>query len=444
MHFSRYIRQPRLFLLLALGAWFTLSSSAVLIPQPPGGPAPVVVGHVVKSTRAGSTNFVGTIQAIRSSQVGSPVAGRVVAVLVETGDPVRGPSSESVAAAAPSGGQVMVELETNAILIQRDIAEAQMKQAEMALRELESRAPLDRKLLESKVAEAEASVKFSEAEVTRMENLQGSISITELESARLQRELNRQLLRSAVATLAQFDATIEIQKARAEASLAAANSEWKRWTDTLEKHTIRAPFEGYVTQKLTEVGRWLSVGDAVAEVVQLDPIEFRILVPQAHIQQLQETIQSDERDVEVTVEGLEGSIPGRIHRIVPQADIQVRSFPVLIRMDNPGEDGFHKLKPGMVGNVRLSVGKPTEMLLVKKDALVLGGERPAVLVVQASGDQMSVRRVAVETGDTFGDWIQIIGNISENDRVVVKGNERLRPGQPITITGTETDQPPEG
>ncbi len=372
------------------------------------------------------------------------MAGRVVAVHIETGDPVQGPSAESVAASAPLGGQILVELETNAILIQRDIAEAQMKQAELALQELESRAPLDRKLLASKVAEAQASLNFSEAEVVRMQNLQGSVSITELESAKLQRELNRQLLQSAIATLEQFDATIEIQKARAEALLAAATSEWKRWTDTLEKHTIRAPFDGYVTQKLTEVGRWLSVGDAVAEVVQLDPIELRILVPQAHIQRLQTTIQNGNREVQVTLEGLAEPVQGRIHRIVPQADIQVRSFPVLIRMENPGSDGLHKLKPGMVGNVRLSVGQPTEMLLVKKDALVLGGERPAVLVVQAGGDQMTVRRVAIETGDTFGDWIQIVGNISESDKVVVKGNERLRPGQPITITGTETDQPPEG
>ena len=70
---------------------------------------------------------------------------------------------------------------------------------------------------------------------------------------------------------------------QAEARLAMAQEEVHRLEDRREKHTIRTPFAGAVSVKRAEVGQWVSAGDAIAEIVQLDPIEIEVAVPEIFI-----------------------------------------------------------------------------------------------------------------------------------------------------------------
>jgi multidrug efflux pump subunit AcrA (membrane-fusion protein) len=66
---------------------------------------------------------------------------------------------------------------------------------------------------------------------------------------------------------------------------------------------------------------------------------------------------------------------------------------------------------------------------VPKDALVLGGTGTAVYIVI---DQ-SARMVPVKTGAGHGPLIEVEGELKDGQKVVVRGNERLRPGQPVQI-----------
>ncbi|MEX0585356.1 MAG: hypothetical protein WD176_01840, partial [Pirellulales bacterium] len=109
---------------------------------------------------------------------------------------------------------------------------------------------------------------------------------------------------------------------------------------------------------------------------------------------------------------------------------------------------------GMLARVTLPVTSAAEAVLVPKDAVVLGGQTPVVFVVDnpppgateqpsaagqaapgsAAGPSMGmVRRVAVELGVEQNNLIQVTGDIRPGDRVVVQGNERLRPGMPVSI-----------
>jgi multidrug efflux pump subunit AcrA (membrane-fusion protein) len=72
--------------------------------------------------------------------------------------------------------------------------------------------------------------------------------------------------------------------------------------------------------------------------------------------------------------------------------------------------------------------------LVPKDAVVLGGVTPLVYVVAPDPMDSSktvARPVPVRLGVCDGEMIQVIGELAEGQAVVVKGNERLRPGQAI-------------
>ena len=126
---------------------------------------------------------------------------------------------------------------------------------------------------------------------------------------------------------------------------------------------------------------------------------------------------------------------GKVHRIVPQADVRSRTLPVAVRITNRIEDGTPALKSGAFARVHLPTGQQQLVTLVPKDALVLGGDRPLVYVLEPAeeGRPASVREVVVTLGVSKGNSIQVSGVVKAGDRVVVRGNERLKTGQPVTV-----------
>ena len=127
---------------------------------------------------------------------------------------------------------------------------------------------------------------------------------------------------------------------------------------------------------------------------------------------------------------------GVITQIVPRADIRSRTFPVIIRVKNRIEDEIPRLKAGMLARVELPTGTRRKMPLVPKDALVLGGPKPVVFVVDVDSKSKSkgvVREVSVGLGVADGGLIQVNGPLKRGQYVVVRGNERLRAGQKVTL-----------
>jgi hypothetical protein len=103
-------------------------------------------------------------------------------------------------------------------------------------------------------------------------------------------------------------------------------------------------------------------------------------------------------------------------------------------LPNRETNGSPAIKAGMFARVSLPVGGRREALLAPKDALVLGGPTPAVYVVVPSPqdpEQSIVRLTPVQVGAASGNSIEVRGELSAGDRVVIEGNERLQPGQPV-------------
>ena len=128
-------------------------------------------------------------------------------------------------------------------------------------------------------------------------------------------------------------------------------------------------------------------------------------------------------------------LTGTIVSIIPQADPRTRTFPVKIRLRNTITRGDPLIKSGMLSRVTLPTGALTRALLVPKDALVLGGRGgPMVYLVVADpsdSKKQVARPVPVRLGVAIGSLIQVSGEIRAGQRVVVQGNERLRPGQAV-------------
>ena len=422
------IKLPRIgtafFLSCLLAALFSHNCDA----QPGTGPQPVVVGNVLKSKQTSEKSFVGTLRPIRRAVIGSAVEGRVRKVNFRAGDYVGGDQSGP-----------LVELVTGTLDIEIGLAEIKIRLAKQKLEELQLAIPNEIELAKTRLSELEAQLEYSRANFQRLQTV-GSNAIAELEldAAASAFESNRQQVENAKIQLANSLATKQVRLAQAETQVAVDQQELARLKDLREKYTIESPFKGVVADQQTEIGAWLSRGDPVAEVVQLDPVELVINVPQQYTTRLLQTI---EQTIDVKFEGIDEDFQGQVKRVVPQMDLLSRTLPVRIEIGNkrgPGEQFL--LQPGMLAQARMKIGDEREMLLVKKDALVLGGRQVTVYKIVQNSGQPVATPVPVKTGAEIGEWVEVSGSLTDQDQVVLMGNERLRPGQPVKITETRNEE----
>ena len=416
----RCIWRPACLLLLVI-AGFSNPSTA---EAQRGGPAAVTVSPVVeRQVREGQT-FVGTVTPVRRSSVGSAVDGRVAEFPINNGDFVR-------------KGQPLAQLLTETIGHEVAAARSELKLREEELKELENGTrPEELRRAKAVMLADQAIVEYQRKRLKRLQDLfnQNTINDDELqqvisEATRAEQEYLQAVEVHALALAGPRAEQIEQARAR----VAMQQSITQKLTDQLGKHTIKAPFDGYIVAEHSEVGQWVQRGELVAEVVALDEVDVVAQVLENHAAHVELG-----QVVRVEVPALPGHIfTGRVVAVVPQADLRSRTFPVGVRVKNELAGSGPLLKSGMLAKATLPTGPQTKAMLVPKDALVLGGPQPAVyVVVPAEKEGQTVRPVPVALGIASGPLIQIAGDVKPGDQVVVRGNERLRPGQPIKVTGT--------
>ncbi len=414
--------------------------------QPGRGPAPVVVTEVIEREVSAGQKFMGTVMPMRRCIVGSAVDGRVLHMHVDLGDPV---AMEQTTVAAGDDdlqterGQPLAQLRTKTIDIQIAAARAELEALERDLDRLKASLPQQIRQAKARRLAAEALMQYSDSKYGRIQDLykKGTVTQDEVDEAYSSWIAAQQTHDASVAAVDELEATREAVIAQADAKRLAQHEEVARLEDMRAKYTIRAPFAGYVVAKFTEVGQWIQSGDPVFEIVELDPVEVRINVPEAHLAKLQEGMeraQGQEKYLSAQVRTSAAGdrlFEGEVTRIVPQADVRSRSFPVRVRVKNPAGPAGHALSAGMLAQVTLPVGTTQPVLLVPKDTLVLGGRTPTVFVAETKQEtkQTTVRPVSVEIGASFDSLIEVRGELKAGQQVVVLGNERLRPGQEVTI-----------
>jgi hypothetical protein len=85
---------------------------------------------------------------------------------------------------------------------------------------------------------------------------------------------------------------------------------------------------------------------------------------------------------------------------------------------------------GQTVKVAVPTSDSREVLTIPRDALVLRSEGQSVFVIDGKNQ---ARKVSVKTGTGAGGEIEVLGDLAAGDRVVVRGNERLQPGQTVEI-----------
>lgn len=408
---------------LAAAAAMALLTARFAGSQPPTPPAVPVAAALVSTMKTASGQpFVGTVLPARTSDVGSAVDGRLTELPIVDGQHV-------------AENEPIAQLLRGLLEIERAGATAELDRRRQVLGELQAGSrPEEIEQARATVAGFEARLSYAKDRLARLARLaeRGTSTADELNDAQTElRAVEAQLRGSRAALELVETGPRKEQIAQAAAAAAVQEAEVQRIDDQLAKHTIRAPFSGWVVERFTEKGQWVARGGLIARIAELDTLEIEAQVPESSLAALRE-------GAHVRLEfdaAADQAWIGTVARVVPQADLLSRSFPVRIRLENRIVDGVPTIKGGMLARAWLPVGAAGEVTVVPKDALVLGGAKPLVFCIDPSSPTTGVvRPVEVALGAAVEGHVAVRGSLEPGTLVVVRGNERLRPGMQVTFT----------
>lgn len=350
----------------------------------PAGPLTVELASVARGSVAQQLLVVGNLIGDVTVAVVPRAAGRLEAIDVRLGDPVR-------------RGQRIAKIEDYEL-------QEQLKQQQAAL-----------EVSQATIRQREADLQLAQTNAERSRSL-----------------FARQLLPKQTLD----DTEARLQSAQAQLDLARAqNTQSEARLDELKINfantIITSPVNGFVARRAADPGAFVSANAPVVDVVDIGRVRLIANIIEKDLRQVQP---GDETRVEV--DAFPGEMfRGRIARLSPVLDPATRTAPMEIEIPNPG----FRLKPGMYARVTITTDERKDALVVPGNAVVDYNGRRGVFVM-ADSETVAFRpvRVGIEESET----IEILEGAAEGDRVVTTGAAALRDGDRVLLAGASWRTPP--
>jgi RND family efflux transporter MFP subunit len=338
--------------------------------QADGEPVPVVVGKVQKVQERETVSVSGTVTTPDSPvAVSFLVSGKVIFVGPREGDYVK--RGQRLASIDPTDYQLALTAATK----QKDMAEVAHKRAE--------------------------------DEHRRMKMLYDSNSLAPNDYEKFK---------------AAFDSTAR----QYEQAVASEKLSRKHLTDA----TLYAPTSGYIAKRLIEPGDTASVGQPIFEIVQLNPMEVNVGVPETDIHLVRIGQKAD-----ITVPALPGkSFQGTVRIINVSADPGTRTYMTRISVANKE----HSLRVGMVAEATIRGDRTVSMVTLPGDTVVRDPQGATqVYVYYPNQKRVYTKRVVI--GAVIDRNIEIKSGLSGDELIVLAGQSKLRNGSVVTVTEQQSD-----
>jgi membrane fusion protein (multidrug efflux system) len=213
---------------------------------------------------------------------------------------------------------------------------------------------------------------------------------------------------------------VEEVEARADVSAAAL----KVAKTNLDRTTVYSPVSGVLNDLLKEVGEFVSSGDGIAQIVDVDTLKVIVQIPERDIRYLRPNSQID-----ISVDPLSDKIVrGAVTYISEVADAVTRTTRAEISVDNKSGS----LHSGMIVRARIPRRVLKDAILIPLAAVIPLEEGRVVYVV--SGNRAEKRDV--ELGIIRDSRVQITKGLQPGDLVIVSGHRQVGPGQKVNVVQT--------
>ena len=335
-------------------------------PQMP--PAPVDVAPVASETISDWKEFTGRLQASKSIVVMPRSSGYVVEVGFEDGARVK-------------KGDLLFQVDYRTI-----------------------RADVER--LKAEVERAEAEIELTERDLKRADSLRttNAISQEQLDNRRTQ-----------------------LTQAKAEANSARADLKRTKVLDAIT--TVKAAFDGQVSDARVEVGGSVVAGQTVlTTLVSTDQMHAYFDVDEPTYLALQAQgfdYVNQEIKVQMSLANQSGfPYEGRIDFVDNQVDSATGTIRMRAVYDNPNGE----LTPGLFARLKLQIGGAYEAVVIPEKAIATDLSSKYVLVVD---DNNIVNFRPIVLGARRGEQRVIKSGLSNGERIIVAGLQRAFPGAPV-------------
>ncbi len=250
-----------------------------------------------------------------------------------------------------------------------------------------------------------------------------------LSNFRKEYERRRQLLQEGFLSTEEVDqAKRQFESAKADLDVAKVNLQ--QTERDLRKTEVRSPLPGIVVSRYREVGEQVPPGTPLFKVADIRLLRIIAGVSEEQLLQVKE-----KQSVTVRIGPFGKKIfSGRVTRIGVPASQEGGTFPVEIGLPNP--QGL--LKPGMVAQVLFPGKMHRGIFLIPRNALVKQLGRNRAWVVR----NRKAAGIPITLGADFGFSVAVTKGLSDGDRVVVIGQDKLTEGTPVTLRkiSGETDR----
>jgi RND family efflux transporter MFP subunit len=267
----------------------------------------------------------------------------------------------------------------------------------------------------AQAAVAEAVAQLAQAQAARA-NAQTQLARSQTLAA--ERAASKEEVEQRVATLRSTSA----QVAAAEAGLRARRLD-------LGFTRVTAPISGRISERKVDVGNSVAADQTVlTTIVSVDPLHFVFQGSEALLLKYQRAGTGTQNGTPVTVklsDESDYSHAGKLDFVDNALDAGAGTIRARAIIANPG--GF--LKPGMFGSLRLEASRPYPAMLVPDTAVMADAARQIVFVVDKTN---TIVARPVQTGPLRGGLRVIRSGLNREDRVVIGGAQRARPGVKVT------------
>lgn len=234
-----------------------------------------------------------------------------------------------------------------------------------------------------------------------------------LELAQIREERQRQLLENRAISQQDYDIMLnEVNTIMAEIDLIKAN---------IAKTEVVAPFDGMVGLRNVSEGAFVSVGQQLATLQNLDRIRIDFSVPERYAASVKtgDTIR-------FTRQGSSDTYKAVISAIEPRIDPNTRTLSIRATASNPGR----RILPGAFAQITYSLSEISDAMLVPSESIIPELGQTFVFVLRDG----AAHRVPVLTGIRTDTQVQITDGLVPGDSVLVTGILQLRQGMAVRVT----------
>ena len=343
------------------------------------GPAAVLVDAVRRGVEVETVQVYGRVIARQTGVIAARTRGAIGTIEARVGDRVK-------------KGDVLVTLVSDMLRSERALKAAELKE------------------YNAKIRTAGAQLGLAAQELERLERLRKSSAFS---VARYQDKLRD--VERAKSSLA--EARAQSDQAKAELRMADIN---------LYNARIIAPYAGVISVRHVEVGNYVGVGAQVMTILNDASLEV---------------------EAEVPANRLGGLTPGATVKVVPEHG---RHYKAKVRAVVPEENALSRTRlvrftpvfknrdKSVAANqsviLHIPSGAAREAVTVHKDAITQRrGKRVVFVVTEDDEGKKRAMIRPVELGEAFSERFEVLKGLKVGDKVVTRGNERLRPRQPVRI-----------